>query len=112
MNSFSTQFRGNKIWNHLLYPTPPIAFEVSDKEGETVDNVFCPLDLHVGPWKTEKYHFLSMGLREHPKWHEAIHSNTEAPNMTFLAKMTKMPLVNLGLTEDQTRLKSTQNKNL
>ena len=32
-----------------------------------------------------------------------------APKVSFSAKMTKMPLVNLGLTECQTRLKSTQN---
>ena len=42
MNSICTQFRGNKIWNHVLYPTPLIALKISDKEGETVDTVFCP----------------------------------------------------------------------
>ena len=27
--------------NHVLYPTPPIAFEVLDKEGATVGIIFC-----------------------------------------------------------------------
>ena len=59
--------------------------------------------------KTQKYHFLSMGPQEHPEWRGATHPNTETPKVPFPAKMTKMPLVNLGLTEGQTRSKSTQN---
>ena len=27
--------------NHVLYPTPLIAFEVLDKEGATVGTIFC-----------------------------------------------------------------------
>ena len=41
MNSLYMQFRGNKIQNHVLYPTPLIALEVSNKEGVAVDTVFC-----------------------------------------------------------------------
>ena len=50
-----------------------------------------------------------MRPQEHPEWHGATHSDTGAPKVPFLVKMTKMPLVNLGLTEGQTMLKSTQN---
>ena len=50
-----------------------------------------------------------MGPREHPEWRDVTRLNTEAPKVPFLAQMTKMPLVNLGLTEGQTRSKSSQN---
>ena len=33
MNSLCLQIRGNKIRNHVLYLTPLIAHEMSDKEG-------------------------------------------------------------------------------
>ena len=42
MSNLHTQFGGDKIWNHILYPTPLIALEMSDKEGATTDTVFCP----------------------------------------------------------------------
>ena len=50
-----------------------------------------------------------MGPQEHPEWRSTTRSDTGAPKMRFLTKMIKMPLVNLGLTEGQTRSKSTQN---
>ena len=50
-----------------------------------------------------------MGPREHLEWHGATRSNIGAPKVPFSAKMTKMPLVNLELTEGQTRSKSSQN---
>ena len=31
--------------NQVLYPTPLIALEMLDKEGATVDTVFCPLEM-------------------------------------------------------------------
>ena len=42
MNSLCTQFRGNKKSNHVVYPTPLIALEVSNKEGVAVDTIFFP----------------------------------------------------------------------
>ena len=50
-----------------------------------------------------------MRPREHPEWYGVTCSDTEAPKVPFLAKMTKMPLVNPGLTKGQTRSKSSQN---
>ena len=35
-------FWGNKMQNHVLYPTPLIALEMLDKEGAVVDTAFCP----------------------------------------------------------------------
>ena len=50
-----------------------------------------------------------MGPQEYPKWHDTTCSDTEAPKMSFPTKITKMPLVNLGLTEGQIRSNSIQN---
>ena len=40
--SFLSQFWGNEMRNHVLYPTPLIALETSNKEKAVVDTVFCP----------------------------------------------------------------------
>ena len=50
-----------------------------------------------------------MGLWEHLEWRGAPRSDNEVPKVSFSTKMTKMPLVNLGLNEGQTRSKSTKN---
>ena len=58
------KFGGNKIQNHILYPTSLIALEMSYKEGATVDIVFhlpsiCVPDLEKSkniiffPWGCE-----------------------------------------------------------
>ena len=41
------QFEGEKIQKYVLYPTPLIALEMSNKEWVTVDTVFCPLSICV-----------------------------------------------------------------
>ena len=71
--------------------------------------ILSTLDLRAWPWKIQKYYFLSMGLREHLEWCGITRSNTRALKVPLLAKMTKMPLVNPGLTESQTKSKSSQN---
>ena len=71
--------------------------------------ILSALDLRVGPRKIQKYYFLSIGPREHPEWCGATHSDTRAPKVPFSAKLTKMPLVNPGLIECQTKSKSPQN---
>ena len=110
MNSFYTQFRGDKIWNHVFYPTPLVALEVSNKEGAAIDTVFFPPSVCMpNPWKIQKYYFLPMGLREHLEWCGTTCSDIEAHKVHFLAKMIKMSLVNLGLTKGQTRSEYTQN---
>ena len=73
--------------------------------------ILSALDLRARSRKIQKYYFLSMGLWEHTKWCGATHLDIRAPKVHFLAKMTKMPLVNLGLTEGQTMSKSSQNNN-
>ena len=72
-------------------------------------HILSVLDLRVELWKIQKYYFLSMGPRGHPEWYGATHSSTGALKVHFSTKMTKMPLANLGLTQDQTRLKLSQN---
>jgi len=71
--------------------------------------ILFALDLCVRPRKIQKYYFHSIVPWEHPKWSGATCLDTGAPKVSFLAKMTKMVLVNLGLTESQTKLKSPQN---
>ena len=51
------------------------------------------LDLRAESQKIQKYYFLSMGPREHPERRGATRSSTETPEVYFLAKMTKTPLV-------------------
>ena len=50
-----------------------------------------------------------MGPRERLELRGVIHSDTGTPKVPFSTKKTKMPLVNLGLGESQTRSKSTWN---
>ena len=68
---------GNRCWYHILFA----------------------LVSHTGPQKIQKYHFLSIGPWEHPEWCGATHLDVRALKVPFSAKMTKMPLVNLGLIE-------------
>ena len=72
-------------------------------------HILSTLNLLAGPQKIQKYYFLSMGPWEHPEWCEATRSGTGATEVPLSAKMTKMPLVNPGLTEGQTRSKPSQN---
>ena len=39
--NFRMQFWGNKMWNHVLYPTLLIALKILVKEGAVVDTIFC-----------------------------------------------------------------------
>ena len=48
-------------------------------------HILSTLDLHAGPWKIQKYYFLSMGPREHPKWCDATHSGIRAPEVPLSA---------------------------
>ena len=50
-----------------------------------------------------------MGPREYQEWRRATRSDIRAPKVTFSAKMTKISLVNPGLTESQTKSKFPQN---
>ena len=71
-------------------------------------HILSTLNLRVKPQKIQKKYFLSMGPREHPERRGATCSSTGTPKVPFSAKMTKMPLVNLGLTEGQIGWKSSQ----
>ena len=78
--------------------------------GKTVDTIFCPpsicvLDLE----KSKKYYFLSMGPRDIKNDVAQPVQTLEHPKYLFSTKMTKMPLVNLRLTEGKTRSKLSQN---
>ena len=60
------QFGGDKIRHHVLYLTPLIALEISDKEGATIGTILCPPSICIpDPRKPKKYHFLSMGSQQH-----------------------------------------------
>ena len=58
------------------------------KEGVAIDTIFCP------PSKIQKYYFLSTGSWEHLEQRGATCSATGVPEVTFFAKMIKIPLVN------------------
>ena len=49
------------------------------------------------------------GPWDHLDWHGLTHSSVKALKVPFQVKMTKMPLVNLGLTEGQNWSKPHQN---
>ena len=50
-----------------------------------------------------------MGPHKHLYWCEATHSGIGAIKVPFQVKLTKIPLVNLGLIESQSWSKSSQN---
>ena len=58
------------------------------KEGVAIDTVFFL------PSKIQKYYFLSTGSWEHLEQRGATCSVTKVPEVTFFAKMIKIPLVN------------------
>ena len=45
--------------------------------------ILSAFNLHSEPRKIQKYHFLPMGPREHPKQRGSTHSGTEAPKVSF-----------------------------
>ena len=53
-HSFYKQFWGNKMQNHVLYPTSLIALEMSNKEGVVVDNIFCLPSICVSDLENSK----------------------------------------------------------
>ena len=50
-----------------------------------------------------------MGLQKHLDRRGTTHSSIGALKVPFMVKLTKMPLVNSGLTKSQSWLKSSQN---
>ena len=79
------------------------------------DYIYCrycilsALDLRAKPHKFQKYYIFFMGQQKHIDWRGATHLNIGALKVHFLVKLTIMPLVNLVLTESQTRSKSPRN---
>ena len=63
-------------------------------KGMTVDTVFCYPGFGARAQKIWKYYFLFVEPWEHPEWRGATRLDIGAPKVPFLAKMTKMPLVN------------------
>ena len=45
--SFRTQFRGNKMRNYVIYPTPLVTIEMSNKDRTAIDTAFCPPLIYV-----------------------------------------------------------------
>ena len=62
--SFHTQFWGNKMRNYVLYLTPLITLEISDKERATVDTVFfLPSICVLNPKNSKNIIFRPWGCR-------------------------------------------------
>ena len=63
--------------NHVLYTTPLIALEISDKEGAAVDTVFCLPSICVpNPKKPKNIIFSPLG-------HENIYNGVAQPVRTL-----------------------------
>ena len=73
-------------------------------------HILSALNLCARPRKLLKYYLFSMGLWKHLDWRGATCSSIRALEVPFQVKLTKMPLVNLGLIESQSQSKSSQNK--
>ena len=71
--------------------------------------ILFALNLRARPQKFQKYYLFSTGPWKHLDWHGATCSGIETLEVHFQVKLTKMPLVNPGLTESQSRSKSSQN---
>ena len=59
------------------------------------------------PDNSKRYYLFSMGPQKHLNWHNATYSSIEALELPFLVKLTKMPLVDPGLTKSQICVKIT-----
>ena len=77
VSSLHTQFGGKKIRNHVIYPTPLIALEMSDKEGAVVITIFCLSSICV--LNLEKYKIIIFSA-----WgHENIQNDVAQPVQTL-----------------------------
>ena len=111
-NYFCLKHEIQDLIDNRTLPNPNITTKPSSKKKPLldVDTVFCSPSICVLDLKKSKnYHFLSMGLRGHPKWYGTTRSNFGAPKVPFSAKLTKMSLVNPRLTKGQTMSKFSQN---
>ena len=77
--------------------------------GRCRHRILSARDLRVEPRKFQKYYLFSKGPRKHLYWRDTTRSGIRALKMPFQVKLNKMPLVNPGLTESQTRSKSSRN---
>ena len=98
-------------WYHMLFQSSYTHISALIWNIHVVDAIFFLPSICVSdPKKLKKiYYFCFMGPRGHLEWCGATRLDAGAPEVSFSAKMTKMPLVNLGLTENQTRSKPSQN---
>ena len=71
--------------------------------------ILSALNLHARPQKFQKYYLFSTRPRKHLDWRGATRSGIRTLEVHFQVKLTKMPLVNPGLTESQSRSKLSQN---
>ena len=97
MNSLCTQFRGDKMRNHVLYLTPLIALEISNKERAAISTVFCPPSICVpNPEKPKNIIFSPWG---HENIYNGIAQLVWTPKRSkclFQPKWPKYPLSTLG----------------
>ena len=82
-----------------------IAFQFSTHR----HSILSALNFHVGPQKFQKYYLFSTGPRRYLDWRGITRSGIGALRVPFLVKLTKIPLVNPGLTKSQSWSKSPQN---
>ena len=71
--------------------------------------ILSALNLRARPQKFQKYYLFSTRPRKHLDWCGATRSGIRTLEVHFQVKLTKMPLVNPGLTESQSRSKLSQN---
>jgi len=71
-----------------------------------VDTIFYPPSIRVPNLEKSKKFIFSPWGRKNIQNDVATCLDTKAPKLPFSTKMTKMPLVNLGLTEGRVRSKS------
>ena len=113
MNSAVSErnFWGNRMQNHVFYPTFLIALEMLDKEGVAIDTVFCSLSICMPNPEYSKNIIVSpWGHRKHQDWCGTTHLGIGVLKVLFQVKLTKMPLVNLGLTKSQSWVKINLNQ--
>ena len=76
MNSAVSErnFWGNRMQNHVFYPTFLIALEMLDKEGVAIDTVFCSLSICMPNPEYSKNIIVSpWGHRKHQDWCGTTH---------------------------------------
>ena len=106
-----TSFDSRNCHHKIEYLNPNKEFSRNDNYGKRGYryHILSTFNLRARPQKFQKYYLFSTRPQKHLDWRGATRSGIRTLEVHFQVKLTKMPLVNPGLTESQSRSKLSQN---